>query len=383
MGYVFYYVEAHLACILLLCLIQFKIRKNVNKQLSQIYLGKLVTVLSLYFLAEIFWSLVDGGVITSSKSMLYISNIFTYVLISIAAYLWFILSEIIQNAKNINKDTTRLALSIPTWISSILCISAYRTGLVFYVDENGVLQNGRFYVVLIIVPFGYIIASTAKAIYRGVNKEKYTDRNVYIMIGAFPIFPFVLGVAQTIYWRVPLLCYGAVAAVYYMYITMLDNLISLDPLTQINNRNQMYKHLIQKMKSNDSGLSLFLMIVDVDKLKYINDNYGRREGDRAIVKVADAIKDVCQGPRNRFFVARYGGDEFVVVAEMAYKAEATWLSEQIRNSVKRISSEDELGYDLSVSVGVAQYDYDSPISIQSFIARADSDLYKQKKMNVM
>ena len=122
------------------------------------------------------------------------------------------------------------------------------------------------------------------------------------------------------------------------------------------------------------------MIIDVDKFKSINDTYGHIEGDKALVRIATAIKNACQGPRNRFFVSRYGGDEFVVVAEVAYKAEATWLADQIRSNVRRLSGDENLQYSLSVSIGMAQYDYEQPISMQSFIARADSDLYKQKKL---
>ena len=161
----------------------------------------------------------------------------------------------------------------------------------------------------------------------------------------------------------------------------MDNLVSIDPLTQINNKNQMYKYLVQKMRNQNPGLSLFMLIIDIDRFKAINDTYGYSEGDKILVRVANAVKDACQGPRSRFFISRYGGDEFVVVAEMAYRAEASWLADQIKNNVKKIPELTGCAYDLSVSVGIAQYDYEAPISIQSFIARADSDLYKQKKLN--
>ncbi len=381
MDYVFYYVEAHAACSFLLSIILFKIHRDINKQLSQVYLGNLVFILILYFWAEIFWAVVDGGVIASTKSLLYLSNIFTYVLLSIASYLWFLLSEAIQNDKLDYNDPAKLIMSIPVWVSAILCVTAFRTGLVYYVDENNNLVGGKLYVLLIIVPFGYMIAASVKAFIRAFSRDKYAERNIYLMIGFFPIAPIALGALQAVYWRIPFLCYGAVAAVFYIYTSILDNLISLDPLTQINNRNQMYKYLANKMRNPDPGLSLFLLIIDADKFKSINDNYGHVEGDKALVNIAGAIKNACQGPRSRFFVSRYGGDEFVVVAEMAYRAEATWLAEQIKTNVRRVSSEKNLQYPMSVSVGIAQYDYDQPISLQAFIARADSDLYKQKKLN--
>ena len=81
MGYAFYYIQAHVACICFLCIIMLKIRKSINKELSLVCLGNLVVILQLYFVAEIFWSLVDGNIIESTRSMLYLSNIFTYIFI--------------------------------------------------------------------------------------------------------------------------------------------------------------------------------------------------------------------------------------------------------------------------------------------------------------
>ena len=381
MGYVFYYIEAHLACFLLLSIIYYKIYKGVNKQASSIYLGRLTGTLMLYFLAEIFWALVDSNVIQRTVTLIYLSNIFTYVLITLATYCWFIVSEALQGDGIVENKRKRQLVFLPVILLSILCITAFWTGLLFYIDESGTLVNGRFYAVLAIIPFGYMIASSIKAFSRFANKDKYAERGIYLMIGIFPFAPIVCGVLQALYWRVPFLCYGAVAAVFYVYTTIQDNMISIDPLTQTNNKNQMYKFLIKKMRNEESGMSLFLLMVDVDKLRTINDAFGHTEGDRALNRVASAIKDACQGPRGRMFVSRYGGDEFVIVAEMAYRAEATYLAEQIKNNLRRLSDIEGAPYDISISIGIAQYDYKAPVSLQAFIARADSDLYQNKKIN--
>ncbi len=381
MGYVFYYCQANFFCILLLAVILFKIVKSVNKQASQIYLGNMIIILMFYYAAEIFWGLVDGGMFGQSVSLIYLANTCTYVLISFSAYYWFVVSEVIQRDKFIEQMRNRYLLAIPVVIAAFLCISANWTGLVFYVDESGTLVNGRFYVLLIIVPFGYMIAASIKAFSRYFNKDRYAERGIYLMIAIFPAAPILLGILQAIYWRIPFLCYGGVLAVFYVYTTTIDNLISIDPLTQTNNRNQMYRYLIQKMKNEEPGMSLFLLMVDVDRMRNINEAYGHSEGDRALVRVSTAIKEACQGgPRSRMFVSRYGGDEFVIVAEMAYKAEATWLADQIRNNIRRATENEAAPYDVTVSIGIAQYDYQAPVSIQAFIARADSDLYQNKKL---
>lgn len=380
MGYAFYYIEAHLACAALLAMIYVKIIRGVNKQASSIYLSKLILILILYYFAEIFWALVDGEIIKSSTSLIYGSNVFTYIFITAASYCWYIVSEALQRNASIEDRKKRRLIFVPVLISAFLCISAFWTGLVFYIDDTGKLVNGRFYSLLAIIPFAYMIAASVKAFGRFANKDKYAERQIYLMIGIFPLSPIVLGALQATYWRVPLLCYGTLAAVFYVYTTIQDNMISIDPLTQTNNRNQMYKFLIRKMRNEETGMSLFLLMVDIDKLRAINDAYGHAEGDRALIRVASAIKDACQGPRGRMFVSRYGGDEFVIVAEMAYRAEATYLAEQIKNNIRRISDVEGAPYDISVSIGIAQYDYKAPVSLQAFIARADSDLYQNKKL---
>ena len=65
---------------------------------------------------------------------------------------------------------------------------------------------------------------------------------------------------------------------------------------------------------------------------------------------------------------------------MAYRAEASWLADQIKTNVKRLSETIGAPSELSVSVGIAQYDFEEPFSVQSFIARADSDRYQHKKV---
>ncbi len=381
LSYAFYYIQAHIVCIFLLGIILFKIIKGVNKQASQMYLSNLIIILIFYFIAEIFWALVDSRMFGSSPFILYLSNVFTYILIGVAAYYWFILSEILQRDKYIENQKFRRILGIPVVISSILCVTAFWTGLLFYIDQDGNLVNGRFYAILLIVPFAYMIAASVKAFRRYANKDRYAEREIYLMIGIFPIAPIALGILQAIFWRVPFLCYGALAAVFYVYTTIQDNLISTDPLTQTNNKNQLYKYLVQKTKNQEPGMSLFLLMVDIDRLRDINDAYGHAEGDRALIRVSNAIKEACPGLRSRMFVSRYGSDEFVIVAEMAYRAEAAWLGDQIKNNLKRISINDGAPYETTVSVGIAQYHYLAPVSLQAFLARADSDLYQNKRLN--
>ncbi|WP_051207729.1 GGDEF domain-containing protein [Butyrivibrio sp. AE3006] len=375
---VFYYIQANLACFLILGLILYKINHGIDRQTSTVILRRLIIVLMTYFFSDSIWIFLDSGVVNIPHPVMIVVSIIPFVLIVCSSYFWFVYCEILQQDKLILTRKGAFISSIPILITVILIISASFTGIVFYFDENNHIKNGPLYGILVLVPLGYMAYASIKGFYRAFTQGRYMDHIVYLTIGVFPFIPIITGVLQVIFIYIPFMCYGATFSIMLIYLATLENLISMDSLTQVNNRNQMHKYLIRKMKNPSPNLSLYLMIIDIDHFKEINDTYGHIEGDKALVRVANAMKDACQAHRNRFFVSRFGGDEFIVIAETEYKGEVNWLSEKIRSNVKLYNDKAEVPYNLSVCVGIAEYDYANPVPIPSLIARADSDLYHMK-----
>ncbi len=378
MNVIFYYIQANVACFALLGLILHKINHGIDRQTSTMVLRRLICTLLAYFASDSIWIFFEAGSIERTKVTMYITSIVPYILISISAYFWFIYCEIIQQNKKIITHKGLFLASIPIIIAIILIISATFSGLIFYFDEHGRINTGPLYALFVAIPIGYMIYASIRGFYRAFTEGKYLDHAVYMVIGVFPLIPVITGIIQTIFMYVPFMCYGATFSVILVYLTTLENLISMDSLTQVNNRNQMQKYLLKKMRSQAPGLSLYLMIIDIDHFKEINDTYGHVEGDRALIRVANAMKEACQSHRNRFFVSRYGGDEFIVIAETEYKGEVNWLSDKIRSNVRLLNEKADAPYELSVCVGIAEYDYSNPVPISSLVARADTDLYHMK-----
>ena len=382
MSEVIYYAEANLACTFILGLVLIKINQGIDRQISTITIRRMIWVIICYFLSDAVWILFYGGVIPSTRYGLYVANIVPYAFIVGAGYCWFIYCELIQQNKDVLSKRSVIINSIPMVLAIILIFFGAFRGIVFYFDENGTLKYGPLYSVLLLVPMGYMIFSSIKALIRAYTQERYLDHSMYFVIGIFPILPIGCGILQAIFLDIPIMCYGATLSVLLVYITAMENLISMDSLTQVNNRHQMQRYLMKKMRTPTPGLSLYLMIIDVDHFKEINDTYGHIEGDRALIRVSTAMKEACQAHRNRFFVSRFGGDEFIIIAETEYKGEVNWLSDKIRSSVKLLNEKAGAPYDLSVCVGIAEYDYSSPVPIPSLIARADTDLYHMKHSRV-
>jgi diguanylate cyclase (GGDEF)-like protein len=144
-----------------------------------------------------------------------------------------------------------------------------------------------------------------------------------------------------------------------------------DPLTGLAN----YRHLLDVLESetertNRTGRSFAVLLLDLDELKKINDNYGHLVGSRAICRLADILRIHCRAVDT---AARYGGDEFALVLPESREDEARRVANRIREV---LASEAEQPA-LSASIGIAIYRGDG-VRIEKLLSEADKDLYSEK-----
>ncbi len=153
----------------------------------------------------------------------------------------------------------------------------------------------------------------------------------------------------------------------------------IDPGTGIGNRRLFDSRLPEEIaRAARQGTSLALLVIDVDHLKTINDTSGHQAGDAAIREVAECIRLACRRPD---VAARYGGDEFVVLAPDATAAQALRLANRIRRAVAKNNLKSVRGdrFLLSVSIGVADLCAVPCPEADAFFQAADRALYLAKQ----
>jgi two-component system, cell cycle response regulator len=149
-----------------------------------------------------------------------------------------------------------------------------------------------------------------------------------------------------------------------------------DDLTCLYNRRGFFAaatHQLKLARRNAQGLLLFFC--DVDDLKTINDSYGHREGDLAIVRAADALERTFRGSD---ILARLGGDEFAVLAMEASTQSEEVILLRLEKSLKK-SNANQSRYKMSLSVGLARFDPKHPVSLGALMAQADRAMYEGKR----
>lgn len=149
-----------------------------------------------------------------------------------------------------------------------------------------------------------------------------------------------------------------------------------DHLTNAFTRRYLFDQAEEEIKrSQRYEHDLYLIMLDVDKYKDINDTYGHNVGDDLLVALVDSLK---KNVRSIDHVCRYAGDEFCIILPETDQAGAETIAERIRASAHEIKLASVPGLKFSVSIGVAQY-VPSMRSVEEWIYAADGALYASKQ----
>ena len=151
------------------------------------------------------------------------------------------------------------------------------------------------------------------------------------------------------------------------------HLATKDPLTGAGNRRAMEQKLLEMMAFHRRNIKVpaCLILMDLDKFKLINDEHGHNVGDDILV---DFVRVIDGRIRESDSLYRFGGEEFVVIAENTALADGLSLAEELRSSVE--NSEMMRNYKVTISVGTAQYQPDE--TAFEWLGRADKAMYLAK-----
>ncbi len=160
-------------------------------------------------------------------------------------------------------------------------------------------------------------------------------------------------------------------------LAALRSLSLIDGLTELYNRRGFNDLGEQNLKLADrSARSASLIYLDIDRFKTINDTLGHHVGDRALLSVADTLRDTF---RRSDIIARLGGDEFAVLAFETSEENAETLVERLRVELKEVNQTTKERFQLSVSIGLARYDDDSAVSLDELLRQAGAAMHGEKR----
>ncbi|ABV38565.1 diguanylate cyclase [Shewanella sediminis HAW-EB3] len=180
------------------------------------------------------------------------------------------------------------------------------------------------------------------------------------------------------------LCVAAIWGVAHVYeskreevVERLQNMAARDPLTGLYNRlhlESVFEQITQSESSPDS--SLFMLLIDLDHFKSVNDNYGHEVGDKVLVRVAELIKQTI-GENDWGF--RVGGEEFCLLLPGTNHASVQEVAQRLQLAIEGSAvSVGEHKVSTTASIGIAQWPESGEL-MQALYRTADRRLYRAKE----
>ena len=158
-------------------------------------------------------------------------------------------------------------------------------------------------------------------------------------------------------------------------IDKLETLSVKDGLTGMFNRRGFEERSRYAIATLREKNTVCTMVLDMDGLKHINDEYGHYEGDRAIRAAADIITDCCQ---NGEIAGRAGGDEFYIFAVDYTETLLERFIDRLNEELKNINESGNYPYKIDISYGTYLTDTDAFGKIEEFLKISDAKMYEQK-----
>ena len=370
-----FYIEANLVCAIVFGILLLHNFLNIDRQEKQIKFDQVLISFIFYFLVDCLWAAITDGYIPNTRTIMILECIL--ICFSMAANMYFWLQFVLayEQIPHRNQRKYKIAVLFPFIVSMIALILNFILAPDLLLDAKYEMLP-LYNIYLVGVPYIYMGAILFYSLRKAHAEESVSEKRKHIFIGIFPLMVIAGGLVQMMHPYIPIYCFTVLILMLLFYIQDIELRISMDPLTNLNNRGQLTRYVSQESNLHIEGRDTILIMMDIDGFKQINDTYGHAEGDKALVLVSNALKRTVNKHSMPMFLGRYGGDEFILIIHPAEQSEVDQLIQEIRDEVAAETK--DLQYPVGVSIGYDTLRKDEK-TIQNCLRRADDNLYKDKK----
>ncbi len=284
------------------------------------------------------------------------------------AWLCYLDYHLHQSEKRLRKRWFYLHPAIVIFI--ILIVNAF-TDFFFYFDENHMYQRGPGIPVIMGINFAVLLLM----IFIALKQRKQLEKRVFHVLVMFGILPIIGGIAQMFVYGASVLWNAVALAVISVYIFLETQKELRDYLTGLLNRQQIDDLIFSRIIDYEKQGGFAVIMLDMDDFKYINDLFGHKEGDRALIRLSEILYHSVKSIDR---VARFGGDEFLILLEENRTEKIIEVIERIQELLETENRSNNRPYSLSVSTGYSIYSPERHEDAHELLVEADGRMYSDK-----
>lgn len=368
-----YYVQNAIVGIILISLILFYVLGQGGRRQAQdsLFVALLVSTF-LIIVFEFFVDVFSGSSFYGSRFLLVFSTYMFYILNPFPSVFYLLyLNQLHRHWSRIPQLMGIVAFT-PAVLGLVLTTVSLFNGMIYSIDVQNVYQRGNYFYLIVIVDFLCFVFGVIYLLY---YRESFKKRDFSLFV-FFPIPVIIGGVLQATFYGVELTGLTLAITLLIVYLQMQNSQANKDYLTLLYNRgvSETYlQHLLQNKKR--TGFVGGIMM-DVNNFKLINDLHGHDLGDRSLRYISRILTESF---KNKWFIARYGGDEFILLKEMSSAQELTKEVANFNEHLDIFNELENLPFPLSISIGYASVAPSDDMYGPTFIKLLDNLMYTNKR----
>ncbi len=344
------------------------------KQGGKININRLYNVTLIFTAAMLLIDIIsrlDGAAGTSREVFNHIGNFVLYLTSPIFASLWILFNYDFINRSKRHKKRLIYALIAINLTNLVILLFSLRFNLYYYIDANNIYHRGVLYPLSIFYTVAQMLASFLITIFN----RKYIDKKLFYPILIFPIPSYIGVFLQTVFYGYSFALNGVALSLLIVFLFIQNHNMYIDYLTGVYNRKMLEIYLNKKVHASLDGGSFSAIMIDLDNFKNINDNHGHLIGDKALISAANLFRSCIDSQE---MLARYGGDEFIIVLNTYDEKTLVSIVEKIKDVIQKFNQSKTREYTLGISMGYAVYDRELYPNAEQFIKHIDRMMYRNK-----
>ena len=344
---------------------------NMNrKKTTNIIFMWIMGLICFTLILEIFSVLLDNPDLKQFIVLHKLVNIIGFIVTPIIPFVGYIFSKEWINRCQKEKIKVNNILLLPLFINVIGTLISHNESGLFYITSENIYERGSLFFILPCVSYIYF-GFNLYFIYK--QRKKFTHLEL-VIFSLFYIVPAVFTSIQLKYFVYLTTWNSAAIIIVITYIFILNDQAYRDSLTGLENRSA-YEHYVQNINYKKVN-KLFVVYIDIDEFKTINDQYGHHEGDEAIKTFANLLVE--SFPIRQKKLIRLGGDEFLILLEEQHREKVAGYIQNLIQYVEEYNNREEKPYRLKFSYGMVGYT-NAYESIYQLLEHADQLMYEQKQ----
>ena len=349
-------------------------RKFCNKEQLEVRVFNALLLFTALALVCDFLGYLPGNSGGLLRYIAQVSIFIFFIALLLAGSLWLLYVDL-QLVSNGQLRPHQWLYFIPACCGSILVAINIKTHWFYSFNVAHIYCHGPLYP-LLLAPFIAVTVCSVVVVLIGSKRDsRLHSREAYSML--YFIIPQVAGITLQLFISgFSPLAVSMALSLLIIFIQRQETLVMHDSLTKLNNHRAFASYLEQRLGGLPPRQQFFLVMIDADRFKEINDTFGHSRGDEALIKIADVLRGVSHKDD---LITRMGGDEFTIVGQRANEDEVLAFCQDIDRAIEEENRYSSNSYQLSVSWGYALYDSAIHHNVDQLIHAADQAMYINKE----